>query len=140
VDRQTDRQTHTHTHTQKQGRLNQFDPSSYELTETEAACLPQAAWVCTRSSAYILWLLVYGFYGVLKCVTNGSLIPVPSSRALFLLFVLPNFIVLIFVLSFYFILFYYLVICFLIRKRDPDRRGHRQGPGGVERRKTVIRT
>jgi hypothetical protein len=41
----------------KQGPLNQHDQSTYELTETEAACTGPAK-VCTRSFVYLLCVYI----------------------------------------------------------------------------------
>lgn len=70
-----------------------------------------SAWICTRSSAYMLWLLVkWFFWGLLGVQMSGSLIFVPSlGLSFFCWLVLPNFDVIVLVLSYY-IIFYYILL------------------------------
>lgn len=49
--------------TKKIGPLNHQQQSTYELTETKAACR-RHPWICSRYSAFILCLLVQCFSGI----------------------------------------------------------------------------
>ena len=51
---------------------NLVKPGTYEVTETAAASTGPA-WICTRSCAYILWLLAWCFHGTPNSGTGVSM-------------------------------------------------------------------
>jgi hypothetical protein len=81
--------------------LNQHEQSSCELTETAALCKGPVC-VCSRYSAFTLWLLVYCFMEFLSVRTSEYLTLI-SSLDLFSLswFALSNFNIIVLVLFYY---------------------------------------
>lgn len=53
------------------------EQSSCERAETETACT-EPTQVCTRSTAYVLWLLVSFLYGTPKCVFDTGAVSLGS--------------------------------------------------------------
>lgn len=121
--------------TRKQGPLNLHKQSSYEFTETGAACTGPA-WVYTTSLYIYYGFQLSIFMDFLNVRISGSLILVPSLElSSFCLFVLYNSDV--FYLVFYFISFYYydLKDCFLMRDRQEVDTDVRQGQYELEEKK-----
>lgn len=108
------------------------EQSSCELTETEAAHT-RPAWVCTRSSVYVLWFQ-FSVYGTPECVHSRSLMLVPA------LFLRLACLVQLRCDGFCFILLYFIMLCLLLSLRSlfwSNERQRRSGSGweGGEKRR-----
>jgi hypothetical protein len=88
--------------------LNTYDPTQTEAVHTSLS------WVCTRSISHTLHLSVQYFHGASECVNKWASDSCDYSWVLSLLFVLPNFdmIVFVFILLYLILLFVVVVLIY----------------------------